>query len=77
MAPATRKGAAEPIPKWSAFFPEAGDVTLPSYDRNGLGGGETVEGPAVIEDEWSTIVVHPGQRATADHLGNLIIEVHA
>ena len=31
----------------------------------------------MIEDEWSTIIVYPGQRAAADHLGNLVIEVAA
>jgi N-methylhydantoinase A len=76
-APGTSKGAAEPIRTRRAFFPEAGDVSLPLYERSTLGGGSIVEGPVVIEDEWSTIVVYPGQRATADHLGNLIVEVHS
>jgi len=32
-------------------------------------------GPAMVEDEWSTTVIYPGQRCVADRLGNLIIEV--
>ena len=78
-APASGKSRGESAPTRTrrAFFPEAGDVVLPLYERNGLGVGATLEGPAVIEDEWSTIVVYPGQRATADPFGNLVIEVVA
>jgi len=77
VAAGTAKGAAEPIRTRRAFFPEAGDVILPLYERSALGRGAIIEGPAVIEDEWSTIVVYPGQRATADHVGNLAIEVQS
>ncbi len=73
-APGALRGATAPIRTRRAFFPEAGDVVLPLYERKGLGVGTTLEGPAVIEDEWSTTVVYPGQRATADPLGNLVIE---
>jgi N-methylhydantoinase A len=73
--PRTPQGGAAPIGRRRAFFTDAGDVILPLYERNGVGVGTSLEGPAVIEDEWSTTVVYPGQRATADHLGNLVIEV--
>ena len=36
-----------------------------------------VAGPAIVEDEWSTTIVYPGQRCQADRLGNLVIEVGA
>src|SRR5262249_54203389 len=72
-----RKPVIEPIRTRHAFFPEAGDVILPLHERSALGGGASLEGPAVIEDEWSTIVVYPGQSATADHAGNLVIEVRS
>jgi len=67
-------GAAAPVERCPAFFPEAGEVSLPRYARAALPAGQTIAGPAVIEDEWSTTVVYPGQRATADPLGNLLIE---
>ena len=73
--PGAPGGGAAPMGRRRAFFPDAGDVILPLYERNGIGVGTSLEGPAVIEDEWSTTVVYPGQRATADHLGNLVIEV--
>lgn len=37
--------------------------------------GVAVEGPLVIEDEWSTVVLPPGDRVTADSNGNLMMEV--
>jgi N-methylhydantoinase A len=57
-----------------AFFPETGEILMPRYDRSLLPAGAPIAGPALIEDEWSTTVVYPGQRAAADRLGNLVIE---
>ena len=48
---------------------------MPRYERSALPPGQVVAGPALVEDEWSTTLVYPGQRCRADHLGNLIIEV--
>ena len=36
-----------------------------------------VAGPAMVEDEWSTTIVYPGQRAAPTALGNLVIESEA
>jgi N-methylhydantoinase A len=58
-----------------AFFPETGEVGLPRHDRAALGAGVTIDGPALIEDEWSTTLVHPGQRCEVDRAGHLVIEV--
>jgi N-methylhydantoinase A len=58
-----------------AFFKETGAVEMPRYDRTSLPPGHVVAGPAMVEDEWSTTVVYPGQRCVADRLGNLVIEV--
>ena len=75
LAPApARAGAATPAGAQRAFFPETGEVLMPRYDRGLLPAGVSVDGPALIEDEWSTTVVYPGQRAAADRLGNLVIE---
>jgi N-methylhydantoinase A len=48
---------------------------MPRHDRTALAPGAVVTGPAVIEDEWSTIVVYPGQRASADARGHLILDL--
>jgi N-methylhydantoinase A len=58
-----------------AYFKETGAVDMPRYDRTSLPPGHVVAGPAMVEDEWSTTVVYPGQRCVADRLGNLVIEV--
>jgi len=58
-----------------AYFKETGAVDMARYDRTSLPQGPVVAGPAMVEDEWSTTVVYPGQRCVADRLGNLVIEV--
>jgi N-methylhydantoinase A len=52
-------------------FEEAVDAAL--YDRDRLGGGDVVRGPAVIEEFSSTVPLHPGFEAEVDSLGNLLI----
>lgn len=44
------------------------------YDRESLGAGEVIDGPAVIEEWTSTTLVLPDQTATVDEYGNLIIK---
>jgi N-methylhydantoinase A len=56
-------------------LPGVGDVRVSVHSREGLGVGETIEGPALVEDEQSTTVVLPGQRARADAIGNLLLEL--
>jgi N-methylhydantoinase A len=58
-----------------AFFPETGRIELPVYRRAALGAGDWIQGPAVVEEAWSTTLVYPGQRLEVDEHGNLGIEV--
>ena len=37
--------------------------------------GQTLLGPAIVEEPFTTIVVYPGQRATVDQWGNYSITV--
>jgi N-methylhydantoinase A len=67
-------GAPGVLGEQRAHFAGAGEVALPRYDRAALAPGRAVAGPALIEDEWSTTLVYPGQRCAADRLGNLLIE---
>jgi N-methylhydantoinase A len=71
---ASAGGSPAPAGSQRAFFPGVGEVAMPRHDRGALPAGRPIEGPALIEDEWSTTVVYPGQRAAADALGNLVIE---
>ena len=60
-----------------AYFRETGPVTMPRYERASLATSQTIAGPALVEDEWSTTLVYPGQRCHADRRGNLLIEAGA
>lgn len=57
------------------FF-EAIGSTLPTpvYWRGDIRTGETISGPAIIEQYDSCTLLHPGWRGTTDDLGNLILE---
>jgi N-methylhydantoinase A len=58
----------------NAFFPETGRVSMPVFRRERLGSGAGLQGPAIVEDEWSTTLVYPGQHLRVDQCGALIIE---
>jgi N-methylhydantoinase A len=54
---------------------EPGWVDAPVYARNGLGAGDVLASPAVIEEMSSTLVLVPPWRARVDAFGNLIVEL--
>jgi N-methylhydantoinase A len=57
------------------WLPEAnGFVALAVYDREKLGAGHRIVGPAIVEQMDATTVVLPGQTATVDPYLNLIVE---
>ena len=64
-----------PVDSRRAFFHETGETDLPVYDRGGLAPDQKMAGPLVVEDEWSTTLVLPGQRLWSDRRGNLFIEM--
>ena len=43
------------------------------YDGTRLKPGMTFEGPAIVEDPGTTVVVHPGNKVEMDRFGNLLI----
>ena len=58
----------------NVYFKETeGQVDCPVYDREKLGGGDRFNGPAIIEEWSSTIIVLPGQSLEVDAYGNLVI----
>jgi len=67
-------GKAAPVGEQRAYFRETGETAMPRYPRAAFGEGRGVDGPALIEDDWSTTVVYPGQRCRGDCSGNLILE---
>lgn len=59
----------------SCWFDGAGPVETPRFERATLPGGTwQCAGPAIIEDDWSTIVVPPGAAARVDAAGHVHID---
>lgn len=59
-----------------AYFPEAADfVETAVYDRNLMGSGYSFEGPAIVEESESTLILGPGARAHVDEQLNLIVDL--
>jgi N-methylhydantoinase A len=50
-----------------------GYITTAIYDRYKLPAGAKLEGPAIIEEFDSTVVIHPGYRASVDEFGSIHI----
>jgi N-methylhydantoinase A len=55
------------------WFEETGFVDCDGWQRSELVPGQVIEGPGVIEEEASTTVLTPGDRAELDHMGNIVI----
>jgi N-methylhydantoinase A len=45
------------------------------FRRSSLPAAQAIEGPAVVEDGMSTLVVPPGAVATLEAGGNLVVEL--
>ncbi len=61
-----------------AYFPEGGDfVETDVYDRYRMHPGTRYEGPAIVEEMESTLIVGPGAAFGIDESGNLIAELPA
>jgi N-methylhydantoinase A len=64
--------------KRPAYFPEAGGfVETAVYERSRLAVGETLGGPAVIEDEGSTLVIGPRATALMAATGNIVVTLRS
>ncbi len=57
------------------YFPGPGFVEARIYERTRLGLGDSVEGPAVVEEEASCTVVPPRRQVRMDEIGSLVIEL--
>jgi len=78
MAPAHMAGrSAREALKGSrqAYFPQPGGfLETPVFDRYRLSAGSVIEGPAIIEERESTVVVSPGAKVAIDDLFNLVVD---
>ncbi len=78
--PEIAAGAPDPGPAHKGtrkvYFEEAGGyVDCDTYERSRLAAGNVITGPAVIEQMDTTTVLPPGETATVDRFGTLIVEL--
>jgi N-methylhydantoinase A len=60
--------------KRQVYFKELGGfIETPCYDANQLKHGNLIEGPAIVEDPTTTIVVPKGAELTVDAYHNYIL----
>ena len=50
-------------------------VTCPIFLRSGLKAGDKIQGPAVIEEMGSTILVYPDDSASVNEFGHIVIDL--
>jgi N-methylhydantoinase B len=55
------------------YFSSSGFIETSIYDRDRLGRGDRIEGPAIVEDFGATTIVFPDSRCGIDDWGNLRI----
>ena len=59
----------------SAYFPGVGRAEIPLMEGGSLSHGERVEGPALIMEPTTTVVVPPEAALTVTEIGNYLLEV--
>ncbi len=67
-------GDADPVPRDTVRLFSAGAWRdTPLYDRGDIGAGRSVDGPAIVIESTSTIVIEHGWRGTMNGLGHLVL----
>ena len=73
------EGGKEPSPdaciRTKPVYFDEGFLSTPVYARDRLQSGNSIEGPALIEEHASTTVIHPGDKLNVDRFGNLNIAI--
>ena len=72
-----KSGKAETASRRKVWFTAEAALDTPVYDRAALEPGDTIAGPAVIEQLDSTTLLFPGDRAKVDPYLNLMVEISA
>jgi N-methylhydantoinase A len=73
----TGAAAREPLParEREVHFDGPGWVATPVLDRAGLASGAAFDGPCIVEDLESTVVLPPATSASVDAVGNIMISL--
>jgi N-methylhydantoinase A len=66
----------QPVKTGQVYFGETGGyISCPVYNRNDLGAGNELTGPAIITEDNATSLVPPGAHCRIDAYGNILMEV--
>ncbi len=77
QTPLARKpGPLNPITQKDCYFAEGWQET-PIYALDSIGAGQSLEGPAILIQDTSTILIEPSCKATVTNYGDVEIEVQA
>jgi N-methylhydantoinase A len=63
----------QPHERRTTYFNPTDSIEAPVFRRSALAPGATIDGPTIIEEKTSTIVLYPGQRASVDGYLNIKI----
>jgi len=66
---------AETLPSRRVRYVGAGWVNSKVYRFEAIPSGVTIQGPAIIESDFTSIVIEPSSNAVRDTMGNLVIDV--
>ena len=58
-----------------AYFRETGLATVPRHDGPSLPPGTRIDGPAILREPTTTVVVYPGSSALVTQYGNYLLEL--
>jgi len=61
--------------KADAYFRETGVAKVPRFEGGALAAGTRIEGPAIVREPTTTVVVYPGSAAVVTRLGNYVLEL--
>ena len=83
LSRAQESGVAETVPagvppvhsRRMAFFGEGGEIEIPIYLGAAFAPGSRVQGPAIIEEPTTTIVVYPETSAQLSGAGNFLLTI--
>jgi N-methylhydantoinase A len=70
-------GETEPVSFAAAHFDGPGLVNVPRYEGGTLPAAARIEGPAIIREPTTTVVVYPDSAVTVTPLGNYLLDVTA
>jgi N-methylhydantoinase A len=70
------RAAAEATPSGQrdCYFGEEGFIATPIYKAVGLAAGQTISGPAIVEEATTTLVINPGMRVAVSAAGNYLLD---